>query len=531
MTTPNIGLIELSNSAGNYLLANESFAIIDALLGKVVKDKDLNAPPGSPANGDVYIIGPSPTGLWAGHANKLTFYSSTAGAWVVITPKEGWKFEPVDEDIVYRYDGSIWAEWSAGGSGGWDTLLTPAISSGTLTIDLADPAWYRVALDQNVTTINFTNYEAGKAPVFVIEFVQDATGGRTVTWPGSVSADDGGSIPALSSTANTSTVYSLSTTDGSNFKLFTGLDNGGNVDGNLTFIGNGRKILSQNSGTLANDMWFSSSTANTGCNVKVHPNGSGAAGGFIAASSSDLANYSRMQFFINNTVCSFSSNQVGSGVYQPMNFATNNLSRLWIELAGEIRPGADNTQNLGTASFRWKEIFAGTGTINTSDGTEKDVDPADWKVRSLTVAELEAAKALSKEIGAYRFKAAIQQKGASARMHIGMTVQRAIAIMEQHSLDPMAYGFICYDEWDERTEVIPEVDDVRVRLDENGNPELDENGNQLLESYIREPERTVVHPAGDRYGFRTDELLMFMLAGFEDRQAAAERRLAVLEAL
>lgn len=227
MTTPNIGLIELSNSAGNYLLANESFAIIDALLGKVVKDKDLNPPPGSPANGDVYIIGTSPTGLWSGHANKIAFYSSTAGAWVIITPKEGWKFEPVDEDIVYRYNGSAWAVWSAGGGGGgWDTVLTPSISSGILTIDLADPAWYRVTLNQNVTTINFTNYTAGKAPVFAIEFVQDGTGGRTVAWPGSVVADDGGSIPAPSPTPGVSTVYSLSTTDGSTYRLASGVDNG-----------------------------------------------------------------------------------------------------------------------------------------------------------------------------------------------------------------------------------------------------------------------------------------------------------------
>lgn len=32
-----------------------------------------------------------------------------------------------------------------------------------------------------------------------------------------------------------------------------------------------------------------------------------------------------------------------------------------------FRPDADNTQNLGTASRRWAEVFAATGTINTSD--------------------------------------------------------------------------------------------------------------------------------------------------------------------
>lgn len=118
MTTPNIQLTELGNSAGNYLLANETFAILDALLGKVVKDKDLNGPPGSPANGDVYIVGASPTGLWSGKAKQIAFWNSTAGAWLFIPPKEGWKFEPVDEDQVYRFDGTDWVSYASGFSGG-----------------------------------------------------------------------------------------------------------------------------------------------------------------------------------------------------------------------------------------------------------------------------------------------------------------------------------------------------------------------------------------------------------------------------
>lgn len=226
MTTPNLGLIELTNSQGQYLNANETFAILDALVGKVVKDKDLNTPPGSPADGDVYIVGPTPTGLWSSQGNKITFWSADASEWVFITPREGWKFEPVDEDITYRYSGSAWVEWSAGG-GDWDALATPAISGGTLTINLADPTWYRVTLNQNVTTITFTNFPTGKVPVFAIEFVQDGTGGRTVVFPGSIVADDGGSIPSPATAANASTVYTLSSSDnGTTYKYASGVENG-----------------------------------------------------------------------------------------------------------------------------------------------------------------------------------------------------------------------------------------------------------------------------------------------------------------
>jgi hypothetical protein len=52
--------------------------------------------------------------------------------------------------------------------------------------------------------------------------------------------------------------------------------------------------------------------------------------------------------------------------------------RLRIESGGNGRPGADNTYSWGTASYRWKDIFAGTGTINTSDEREKEeVTPID----------------------------------------------------------------------------------------------------------------------------------------------------------
>lgn len=134
MTTPNIGLITLSNSQGQYLNANETFAILDALLGKVVKDKDLTAPPGAPADGDVYIVGPSATGLWDGHDNAITFWSEGAGEWVFITPREGWKFEPVDEDIIYRFNGSSWAAWTPWSSSSVTQSFVIACSDETTAI-------------------------------------------------------------------------------------------------------------------------------------------------------------------------------------------------------------------------------------------------------------------------------------------------------------------------------------------------------------------------------------------------------------
>lgn len=123
-------------------------------------------------------------------------------------------------------------------------------------------------------------------------------------------------------------------------------------------------------------------------------------------------------------------------------------------------------------------MFAATGTINTSDVRHKT------DVRELTSAEVAAAKDLAREVGGFKFLKAVAEKGVAARLHIGMTVQRAVEIMESHGLDPLAYGFICHDSW------AADAEEQRE--------------------------------AGDRYGFRPDELLLFVARGFEARLTALE---------
>lgn len=96
----------------------------------------------------------------------------------------------------------------------WDALKAPAIAAGVLAIDLATPAGFRVALNQNVSTLSFASVPAGRVVVFTITFVQDATGGRTVAFPASVKADGGGAPVQPAVAANAVTVQSFYTDDG-----------------------------------------------------------------------------------------------------------------------------------------------------------------------------------------------------------------------------------------------------------------------------------------------------------------------------
>ena len=149
----------------------------------------------------------------------------------------------------------------------------------------------------------------------------------------------------------------------------------------------------------------------------------------------------------------------------------DNTERIIFSTAGNILPAADNTQNLGSAANRWGVVYAGTGTINTSDQrTKQDIE-------SLSDAELRVASALKGLVKKFRFKDAVQAKGDEARIHVGVVVQEVIAAFQIEGLDPMRYGIVCYDQWD---------------------AELDDDGNEIT-------------PAGDRYGVRYEELLALSL--------------------
>lgn len=88
----------------------------------------LNTPPGSPAQGDTYVLGASPTGAWAGRANCLAGYFGTG--WVFVpgnnsagTPiamgvrQEGLRVWNKTDDKTYVWNGSAWVVANAAQSG------------------------------------------------------------------------------------------------------------------------------------------------------------------------------------------------------------------------------------------------------------------------------------------------------------------------------------------------------------------------------------------------------------------------------
>lgn len=97
--------------AQKHVTHNEALTKLDAIVMLMVLDRDLTAPPGSPSDGDRYIVGASATGAWSGYDGKIAAYQD--GAWSFYTAKEGWLCYIADEDILIVYDGSAWAGASA----------------------------------------------------------------------------------------------------------------------------------------------------------------------------------------------------------------------------------------------------------------------------------------------------------------------------------------------------------------------------------------------------------------------------------
>ena len=94
---------------------NPNFAKLEALLHLTVASI-TDTPPGTPTNGMVYIVGASPTGDWAGHANNVAaYYTVGTPAWLYIAPAAGVRAFNTATSTYWRFSGTAWVEEPASG--------------------------------------------------------------------------------------------------------------------------------------------------------------------------------------------------------------------------------------------------------------------------------------------------------------------------------------------------------------------------------------------------------------------------------
>jgi len=180
---------------------------------------------------------------------------------------------------------------------------------------------------------------------------------------------------------------------------------------------------------------------------------------------------------------------------------------------------------LGNATYRWSVVYAGTGTINTSDVNEKE------QIADLDAAELRVATAIKNGIKKFKWKDAVAKKGDAARIHVGVIAQEIEAAFVAEGLDPERYGLFCKDVWWERVESDPMHELYWEKFEPN--PEWVDGGSEPAEILVRyetevdgaerretrKPTKLVVYEEEveggvrkERKGIRYDQLLAFVIA-------------------
>lgn len=222
MTTPVLGLDEISASQSQKETShNAALRQLETRLVRVLS-KDVTTPPGSPSDGQAWIVPSGATGIWSGKTNQIAAYIGTG--WVYWVPLEGARLWTNDLDIEYAFDGTNWIVTSGAGltppfadtteiiKGSADAtkkirfevdglttattrVLTPQNRDGTLaltapristvtwgasmTVDWSDKDVAFVTLAGN-TTFTMSGAVAGQKCLLVLK--QDGTGGRTASF-------------------------------------------------------------------------------------------------------------------------------------------------------------------------------------------------------------------------------------------------------------------------------------------------------------------------------------------------------------
>ncbi len=180
----------------------------------------------------------------------------------------------------------------------------------------------------------------------------------------------------------------------------------------------------------------------------------------------------------------------------------------------------DNAVDVGSSTYRFDDVFATNGTIQTSDQNEKQ------DIAALTSAEMLVAKRISVLFKTFRWKDKVAAKGDDARTHSGIVAQDVQAAFEAESLDAGDYSMFISNIWWEH-----DVDVAAVEADDTVEPAIEaKDAYTRTDPYMLESEAPEGSTSRTRLGIRYPELLSFLAAYNEQRFAAIETRLTALEA-
>jgi len=92
--------------AQKHVTLNEALAILDSVAQMRVVSAGLTLPPGTPADGEAYVVPGGASGVWAGQDGAVAIFAN--GGWIFLAARAGW--EAWDESTNRRlfFDGAVW---------------------------------------------------------------------------------------------------------------------------------------------------------------------------------------------------------------------------------------------------------------------------------------------------------------------------------------------------------------------------------------------------------------------------------------
>lgn len=162
---------------------------------------------------------------------------------------------------------------------------------------------------------------------------------------------------------------------------------------------------------------------------------------------------------------------------------SKNTSHNEIVIGSNNTSRGNNTVLLGngitTATYLMGTVYQNGVSIHTSDQRLKT------EIKKLSISELKAANEISKQIGLYNFL--IDIKNGYNKKHIGLTVQCVMKILMDNGLNPYDYDFI----------------------------NINDNYDEELDLYLYD---------NKIYGLNYNELILFIIAGIEQRLSDLENK-------
>lgn len=220
----------------NDIPANDNALRVEAMSRRVISDS-TTAQPGSPADGDVYIIPSAATGTqWSTFdEGDVTIYRD--GTWIAFAPVPGVLVNV--SGSLKQWTGSAWA--STGSGSGVQSIVAgagisvdssdpenPVVAStapaarnnvtalsssgGAVNINIALGDYFTLTLTENITSLTFSNPPGvGKGATLMLKITQDSTP-RTVAWPASFRWE-GGTAGMVSTASGAVDLIAITTFD------------------------------------------------------------------------------------------------------------------------------------------------------------------------------------------------------------------------------------------------------------------------------------------------------------------------------